>query len=63
VLRQVRAHPTLNDLRVIMLTAVANTPRFREIGRYHPDGFIEKPFHIGDLIEQVKRLLAPDQPA
>ena len=61
VLRQVRAHPTLNDLRVIMLTAVANTPRFQEIQRYQPDGYVGKPFRIGDLIEEVKRLLVPSQ--
>ena len=63
VLRQVRAHPTLNDLRVIMLTAVAYTPRFQEIQHYQPDGYVEKPFRIGDLVGEVKRLLAPSQQA
>jgi CheY-like chemotaxis protein len=63
VLRQVRVHPRLNDLRVIILTAVANTSRFQEIQHYHPDGYIEKPFHIGDLIGEVQRLLASRQPS
>ena len=57
VLRQVRAHPTLHDLRVVMLTAVANTPRFQELHAYRPDGYLEKPFHINDLIDQVRRAL------
>ena len=63
VLRRVRAHPTLSDLCVIMLTAVAHTPRFQEIQRHRPDGYVEKPFRIGDLIGEVKRLLAPRQPS
>ncbi len=58
VLRQVRAHPTLHDLRVVMLTAVANTPRFQELYAYRPDGYLEKPFRINDLIDAVKRALA-----
>ena len=63
VLRRVRVHPRLNDLRVIILTAVANSPRFQEIRHYHPDGYVEKPFRIGDLIGEVKRLLALGQQA
>jgi len=58
VLRQVRAHPALHDLRVVMLTAVASTPRFQDVHAYKPNGFIEKPFHINDLLDQVRRALA-----
>ena len=58
VLRRVRAHPRLHNLRVVMLTAIASTPRFQEVHQYRPDGFIEKPFRVNDLIDQVRRALA-----
>ena len=57
VLRSVRAHPTLHDLCIVMLTAVANTPRFQEVHVYRPDGYLEKPFRINDLVDQVKNAL------
>jgi len=57
VLRSVRAHPTLHDLSVVLLTAVANTPRFQEVHAHRPDGYLEKPFHVTDLVDQVKRAL------
>jgi chemosensory pili system protein ChpA (sensor histidine kinase/response regulator) len=57
VLRRVRAHATLNDLAVVMLTAVANTARFQEVHAYRPDGYLEKPFRINDLVNQVKQML------
>ena len=57
VLKRVRAHPILSRLRVVMLTAVASTPRYQEVHAHKPDGFIEKPFRINDLIDQVKRSL------
>ncbi|HLF27812.1 MAG TPA: response regulator [Anaerolineae bacterium] len=61
VLRQVRAHPTLYDIRIVMLTAVANTARFKEVHAYKPDGYLEKPFRINDLIDQVKQALRGNQ--
>lgn len=58
VLRQVRAHASLHDLYVIMLTAVANTTRFEEVHSYHPDGYLEKPFRVNDLVTQVQRAIS-----
>ena len=58
VLRRIRAHPTLHDLRVVMLTAVANSPRFQEVREHRPDGFVEKPFRISDLVDQVTQSLS-----
>ena len=58
VLRRVRSHPTLCDMRVVMLTAVAHTARFKEVRSLRPDGYLEKPFRINDLIDQVKHTLA-----
>jgi len=58
VLRQVRAHPSLHDLNVIMLTAVANSARFDEVHAYKPNGYLEKPFRINDLIGAVRKALS-----
>lgn len=57
VLRQVRADPILKDLCVILLTAVANTARFKDVQQHRPDGFLEKPFHIKQLVEIVQKAL------
>jgi len=57
VLRQVRADPALHDLRVVMLTAVANTARFEKVYSHRPDGYLEKPFHVSDLIGAVRQAL------
>ncbi len=57
VLRSVRAHPALHDLCIVMLSAVAHTPRYQEVHQYQPDGYLEKPFRINDLVDQVKRAL------
>jgi chemosensory pili system protein ChpA (sensor histidine kinase/response regulator) len=57
VLRAVRGHPTLHDLRVVMLTAVANAPRFQEVYDYNPDGYLEKPFRVNELIHQIRLVL------
>jgi CheY-like chemotaxis protein len=66
VLRRVRGHPALCGMRIVMLTAVAHTARFKEVHSFRPDGYLEKPFRINDLVDQVKRALAapensPDQ--
>src|SRR3972149_930812 len=58
VLKRIRAHPALHDLLILMLTAVASTPRYQEIYAHKPDGFIEKPFRMNDLIQQVKQTMA-----
>lgn len=63
VLRRVRTHPTLNDLRIVMLTAVASAPRFQEAFSFHPDGYLEKPFRVNDLIGQIRQALDRDQPS
>lgn len=57
VLRSVRSHPTLHDLCVVVLTAVAYTPRFHDVYAFHPDGYLEKPFRVNELISQVKQAL------
>lgn len=57
VLQHIRAHPTLHDLCVVMLTAVASSPRFREVHAHQPNGFLEKPFRINDLVNQVNQSL------
>ena len=62
VLRRVRTHPTLSDLRIVMLTAVASAPRFQEVYTYRPDGYLEKPFRINDLIDQVTQALDRGKP-
>jgi CheY-like chemotaxis protein len=63
VLRSVRSHPTLHDLCVVMLTAVAHTPRFQDVYTYKPDGYLEKPFRVHELVNQVKQALKRDSRA
>ena len=57
VLRSIRGNPRLQDLCVLMLTAVANTARFDEVNRLKPNGFVEKPFRIHELLTAIKHAL------
>ena len=57
VLRRVRAHPTLHDLVIVMLTAVASTARYDEVQSYNPAGFLEKPFRVNDLVGAIEKAL------
>ncbi len=56
VLRQVRAHPRLHALPVIMLTAKGQAQDRRTAESIGADAFITKPFSNKDVVESVRRL-------
>lgn len=56
VLRQVRAHPRLHTLPVIMLTAKGQAQDRRTAESIGANAFITKPFSNKDVVESVRRL-------
>jgi len=57
VLKAIRGSAELHDQCVLMLTAVANTSRFDEVSQFGPNGFVEKPFRIQELLTAINDAL------
>ena len=57
VLRKIRAHPALKNLRVIMLTARATREDVMQGLESGADGYITKPFDLDRLVEGVNAVL------
>lgn len=60
VYRELRGDPLLASIPVIMVTGVL--PQFKEFihHRKHvppPDGYVQKPFELGELLEVIARVL------
>lgn len=67
VYRRMKADPTLQDIPVIILSAkTQGTDVALGLHVAKVDGYITKPFNIGELIETVERVLSreeqPDEP-
>lgn len=56
VLRQLRAHPTLHSLPVVVLTAKGQTQDRETAMNAGANAFITKPFSNQDVVETVRRL-------
>jgi two-component system, OmpR family, phosphate regulon response regulator PhoB len=57
ICQSVRLDPTLNDVKILMMTARGNQMERRKGLALGADGFISKPFDVADLKAEVKRLL------
>jgi two-component system, OmpR family, phosphate regulon response regulator PhoB len=55
----VRRDPSLNDVKILMMTARGSAIEKRKGLEIGADGFITKPFELGDLRAEVRRLLPP----
>jgi CheY-like chemotaxis protein len=53
--RQIKSNPSLADIKVLAVTGQNNSEKSRLI-KDDCDAFIEKPFHVDELVEAVKRL-------
>ena len=58
IVQDVRADPTLADVRVLMMTARGSVVERRKGLALGADGFIAKPFELGELRAEMTRLLA-----
>jgi two-component system, OmpR family, phosphate regulon response regulator PhoB len=56
-LRAIRVDPALADVRVIMMTAMANFPQ--HLDGPAPDAFLHKPFDLDDLLGRIVALVGP----
>jgi CheY-like chemotaxis protein len=53
--RQIKANPSLADIKVLAVTGQNDSEKSRLI-KDDCDAFIEKPFQVDELVEAVKRL-------
>jgi DNA-binding response OmpR family regulator len=63
ICRNMRLDPQLADVKILMMTALGSTIERRKGLALGADGFISKPFELGDLRRQVRRLLAAETEA
>ncbi len=59
IVEELRADPTLRDVRVLMMTARGSVMERRKGLALGADGFIAKPFELSELRSEMARLLAP----
>lgn len=57
IVQDVRADPTLADVRVLMMTARGSVVERRKGMALGADGFIAKPFELSELRAEMSRLL------
>jgi two-component system phosphate regulon response regulator PhoB len=62
ICQEVRADPTLNDVKILMMTARGSAMERRKGLALGADGFIAKPFELKELRLEVYRLLEPGAP-
>jgi CheY-like chemotaxis protein len=63
VTREIRQDPTINQIPVLVITAIARTPNedlFADGAQPAPDGFLTKPVSPAALLAAVKRCLSSD---
>lgn len=58
VCRAIREDASLNETGVIMLTGIGERLNEMTSPLYGADGFLDKPFELGDLEEKVREVLA-----
>lgn len=57
IVQDVRADPTLKDVRVLLMTARGSVVERRKGMALGADGFIAKPFELNELRAEISRLL------
>ncbi len=58
ICQSVRADPSCNDVRILMMTARGSAMERRKGLAMGADGFISKPFELKELREEVRRFLS-----
>ena len=62
LLQNMRMHPGLKDVPIVVLTAVEeaqSTPRF---GPYAPDAYLRKPIETHQVVDKVRQFIEPGEP-
>ena len=63
VCRQMRANPALRNTRIMMVTARGRDNEVEKGLSLGADAFLTKPFSTRELMEKIRALLAPGNPA
>ncbi|MCE6950694.1 response regulator [Cereibacter sphaeroides] len=58
ICHEVRLDPSLRNIKIVMMTARGSALERKRGMSLGADGFVSKPFELGDLRHEVRRLLA-----
>ncbi|MBD1204343.1 MAG: response regulator [Rhodobacteraceae bacterium] len=61
ICQEIRLDPTLSDVKVVMMTARGSALEKRKAMALGADGFVSKPFDLGTLRGEIKRIVAPEE--
>jgi len=57
VCRTLRANPSFSNVRIIIISGVADPDEINELRKAGADDFMRKPFQIDDLIARILQLV------
>ena len=60
ICQEIRLDPTLSDVKVVMMTARGSALEKRKAMALGADGFVSKPFDLGTLRGEIKRIVTPE---
>ena len=60
ICQEIRLDPDLSDVKVVMMTARGSALEKRKAMALGADGFVSKPFDLGTLRGEIKRIVAPE---
>ena len=63
VCKTIRQNPTFAHMKIVFISGVVNRDEIEDLLRAGADDFVQKPFHMGELIEKVAKMLGVNRPA
>lgn len=61
ICQEIRLDPTLSDVKVVMMTARGSALEKRKAMALGADGFVSKPFDLGTLRGEIKRIVTQEE--
>ena len=63
VCKTIRQNPTFAHMKIVFISGVVNRDEIEDLLRAGADDFVQKPFHMGELIEKIAKMLGVNRPA
>jgi excisionase family DNA binding protein len=63
VCKTIRQNPTFAHMKIVFISGVVNRDEIEDLLRAGADDFVQKPFHMGELIEKISKMLSVNRPA
>jgi excisionase family DNA binding protein len=62
VCKTIRQNPTFAHMKIVFISGVVNRDEIEDLLRAVADDFVQKPFHMGELIEKISKMLGVNRP-